>query len=162
MNISLTSSNIIVEILPKFLQKYGNGPPPMEPKFARNLLLLLLRYNSLKLTSACSVSKLEEFLKQTVERCTNGVDATICHLRLIFHFRRANLMHLANVEEKYFKNHEKRANILLHSVLQYPQNCSEEQLEEMMLKLQIFIISNHHLGCPKDSLVRLLLIILNF
>lgn len=147
MSCPTTLSNIIEEIVPRFLEKLEKAGLQMESRFALQLLILLLRYNG----NNNNIS--QTFLERIVERCSSGHDATICHMRLVHLFREANHMHLANVKEKCLKEHEEETGVLLRHVLLYPENCDEAQLEEMMLKLQIFIISNHHLGSPKDSTV---------
>lgn len=161
---SLSSEKIIEQILPIFNDACKDETPPIEPKFAQDLLILLIRYDNIngfvkeaynpEMVPTISVCKLEQFLEETFRRCTNGTDATIAHLKLLNFFRHADLKHLENVKEKFYEEYEEQADTLLKYVLQYPENSTRIQYEEMMVKVQTLIISRHHLGCPKNHVVR--------
>lgn len=161
---SLSTKDITEQILPIFLDAYKDETPPMEPEFARDLLILLVRYDGINgfvkeaynahMVQAFSICKLEQFLEKCFERCTRGIDATLCHIRLLHYFRQAKLKHLSNVKKKFDKEHQQQANVLLQKILQYPETSNPCQLDEMIVQMLNLIISCHHLGSPKDHVVR--------
>lgn len=76
---SFSPSYIIAEILPKFLEKFENGGVSIDPKLARDLLILLIRYDGVNVflkeevcnptfASTISLCKVEQLL----QKCFHG------------------------------------------------------------------------------------------
>lgn len=147
------------ELVPFFIEKCLHNFLHIEPCFAHYYLHLLIRdfQDGLVLnvqSRNLSVCKIEQFLEKAWEKYKNPLDATISSMRLMYFCKTNEYLRLDFVKEKYELNFSEKLKLLINSILQYPESSNDKQLEEMFIKMQIFIVTHYQIGCPKNHVVR--------
>ncbi|XP_073844719.1 cilia- and flagella-associated protein 206 isoform X2 [Musca autumnalis] len=98
-----------------------------------------------------SVCKLQQFMQRCLCKCIDPTDITMHSLKMCYYSKnnlKMNLDHIKGKIEKCFKEKKKS---LIEVILRYPENCNPKQLDELYMKMQVFIITNYFIGCPNDS-----------
>ncbi|KAL9917744.1 cilia- and flagella-associated protein 206 isoform 1-T2 [Glossina fuscipes fuscipes] len=159
----MKSSKIIarssVELITQFINEIKQRSyEEVDKDFAKYFLLLLIRdaHDGLDLinkSEELSVCKIQNFLEKAVQKYICPLDATACSLKICYFFKRCKLLDFEYVKEQYESNRKELLNRLIGSVLQYPETCNAKQLQEMFMKMQIFIITNYSIGSPKDHVL---------
>ncbi|XP_037817785.1 cilia- and flagella-associated protein 206 [Lucilia sericata] len=141
-----------------FIEECAQNFLPINPCFANYYLHLLIRdtQDGLELNDIChplSVCKIENFLEKALTKYKNPLEATVCNMKISYFSRNSRELSLDFVKEKYELEFDEKLKQLIKSILQYPESSSDKQLEEMFIKMQVFIITNYQLGCPKNHVI---------
>lgn len=147
------------EIVPFFIQECLQNCLQVDSCFANYYLHLIIRdaQDGLKLNvhslHGISICKIEQFVSTALGRYQNPLDATICSMKIAYYCKNSQELNLNFIREKYEFNFNNKLKQLIHSILQYPESSTDRQLEEMFIKMQLFIITNYHIGCPNNLVV---------
>ncbi|XP_046810445.1 cilia- and flagella-associated protein 206 [Lucilia cuprina] len=141
-----------------FIEECKQNFLPINPCFANYYLHLLIRdaQDGLELndkSNRLSVCKIENFLEKALTKYKNPLEATVCNMKMSYFNRNSQTLSLDFVKEKYELEFEEKLQQLIKSILQYPESSSDHQLEEMFIKMQVFIITNYQIGCPKNHVI---------
>lgn len=146
------------ELVPFFIEKCLENFLPIDPCFAHYYLHLLMRdfQEGLVLHMHCqnlSICKIEQFLGRALEKYKNPLDATVSSMKLMYFCKTSEHLCMDFVKEKYEFEFREKLQDLISSILQYPESSNDKQLEEMFIKMQMFIVTNYQIGCPKNHVV---------
>ncbi|XP_065367319.1 cilia- and flagella-associated protein 206 [Calliphora vicina] len=148
----------IDELVPFFIEECLQNFLPVNPCFANYYLHLLIRdsqdgFQLNEHSHSLSICEVENFLERALAKYKNPLDATMCNMKISHFCRNTQELCLDFVKEKYELNFNDKLKQLINSILQYPETSTDKQLEEMFVKMQVFIITNYHIGCPKNSVI---------
>ncbi|KAM7341866.1 cilia- and flagella-associated protein 206 isoform 2-T2 [Cochliomyia hominivorax] len=74
-------------------------------------------------------------------------------MKITYFYKNIQELSLDFVKKKYELNFEDKLKQLTDSILQYPETSNDKQLENMFIKMQIYIITNYQLGSPKNHVL---------
>lgn len=149
----------INELVPFFVKECAQRFKVVDKNFATYLIHLLVRDINEGLDLAetkgrlLSVCKLEQFLERCLHKYANPLDPTISSMKMCYYFKSCHELSLEYIHRKYEANSKQKLSHLIGSILQYPETSSQSQLEEMFVKMQVFIITNYEIGCPHNHVV---------
>ncbi|XP_054737563.1 cilia- and flagella-associated protein 206 [Anastrepha obliqua] len=126
----------------------------VDTNFAYFFVHLLARDAQLGLNkqdpNACTILQLRQ---NAIGLYKNQNDPTMCNLKMNFCFRNFRELKIENMKEIYNENFQRKLNMLVKGILQYPETSSDKQLNEMLYKIQVFIIACYNIGDPKNDVL---------
>ena len=146
------------ELVPYFLEECAEHFLQINPCFANYFLHLLIRdaHDGLAInvpSNRLSICKIESFLKRALLKIKNSIDPTFCHMKMSYYLKQSHEINLYFVKEKYETGYNEKLQELINGILQYPETSTDKQLEDMFIKMQIFILTNYNIGCPSNNVV---------
>lgn len=109
-----------------------------------------LKEAELKSPSQCV---LMAFIDGIVSGYLNPTDTTMANLRMSWIMKMGHGIKLSYVQEQYELKFQHQLKLMTQDILQYPETCSKVQLDQLFSKMQVFIASSYHLGCPKNDVL---------
>lgn len=140
------------ELVPYFVEECVKRFVHVDEDFASYMLQLYIRDAHHDLCNKISLCTLEQFLQRCLEEYCDNLNPTICNMKMCYYYQKCPELDFTYTKQKYDTNSRKGLDTLVKSIMQYPETTkSPKDVEEMLAKMQIFIITNYSMGCPKNS-----------
>ncbi|XP_017470557.1 PREDICTED: UPF0704 protein C6orf165 homolog [Rhagoletis zephyria] len=150
----MSTKDYLNRILILFLDDCKDHDLEVNPNFAYFYVHLLARDARLGFDrpdpKPCKILQIRENIFRLYK---NQNDPTMCNLKMKFHFRNFRELKIENMKEIYQENFQKKLHSLIKGILQYPETSSDKQLDEMLYKIQVFIIACYNIGDPKNHVL---------
>ncbi|XP_067631110.1 cilia- and flagella-associated protein 206 [Eurosta solidaginis] len=141
-------------IYTEFMEDCQNNDLHIDAKFAHFYVHLLSRDARLGLdkmdANICRIMKLRQ---NAIELYKNANNPTMCNLKMQFYFKNFRTLKIQSMKEIYEENFESKLRHLIEGILQYPETSNDKQLDEMLYKIQVFIIACYNIGDPKNHVL---------
>lgn len=109
-----------------------------------------LKEAELKKLSQCT---LKTFIDRIVDGYRNPADTTMANMWMSWIMKMGHGIKLSYVQEQYELKFQHQLKLMTHDILQYPETCNKVQLDQLFSKMQVFIATSYHLGCPKNHVL---------
>ncbi|XP_030379625.1 cilia- and flagella-associated protein 206 [Scaptodrosophila lebanonensis] len=116
---------------------------------ARDMRLGITKCDLNNLT-ACTINR---FIDDIISGYTDPKNTTMANLKMIWLMKTTREIKLSYVQEKYEQIFQQQLQLLIQDILQYPENCSKVQLDQLFAKMQVLIVVCYNLGCPKNHVL---------
>uniref|UniRef100_A0A034VS97 Cilia- and flagella-associated protein 206 n=2 Tax=Bactrocera dorsalis TaxID=27457 RepID=A0A034VS97_BACDO len=97
--------------------------------------------------------KLLQLKQNAIQLYKNKTDPTMCNLHMTYCFRNFREFNINHLKEIYEESFQTKMQALIAGILQYPETSNDKQLDEMLYKIQVFIIASYNIGDPKNHVL---------
>ncbi|XP_004522626.1 uncharacterized protein LOC101463455 [Ceratitis capitata] len=138
----------------QFLNDCKDNNLDVDQNFAYFFIHLLTRDARLGLQKQESnICSLMQIRKNALELYTNKTDPTMSNLLMMYRFKNFRELNINYMKQIYEANFQKKLHNLIGGILQYPETSTDKQLDEMLYKIQVFIIACYNIGDPKNHVL---------
>ncbi|XP_013115873.2 cilia- and flagella-associated protein 206 isoform X2 [Stomoxys calcitrans] len=143
----------IDDLVPHFIDECEQNFMSIDRYFGSYLLHILIRdlHDGLPKASQFTIGKLDRFLRKCLDKYAQPFDPTICNMKICYYAKNCLEIDFEYAKKKYELNAKEKLSKLIAGILQYPETSNPKQLEEMFVKMQVFIITNFNIGCPQNA-----------
>lgn len=150
MSVKNDFSRIFVE----FVEECKASGLDVDQNFAHFYIQLLARDARLGLRHEVGdTCKLLQLKQNAIQLYKNKTDPTMCNLQMTYCFRNFREFNINHLKAIYEENFQKKLHTLIEGILQYPETSNDKQLDEMLYKIQVFIIASYNIGDPRNHVV---------
>lgn len=150
----MSVKNDFSRIFVQFIEECKASGLEVDQNFAYFYVHLLARDARLGLRyETANNCKLLQLKQNAIQLYKNKTDPTMCNLLMTYCFRNFRELNIHHLKEIYEESFQQKLQMLIMGILQYPETSNEKQLDEMLYKIQVFIIASYNIGDPKNHVV---------
>ncbi|XP_011186321.2 uncharacterized protein LOC105214533 [Zeugodacus cucurbitae] len=150
----MSVKNDFARIFVQFVDECKESGLEIDKNFAYFYVHLLARDARLGLRQEIADNcKLLQLKRNAIQLYKNKTDPTMSNLLMTYCYRNFRELNINNLKEMYEASFQKKLQTLIEGILQYPETSNDKQLDEMLYKMQVFIIASYNIGDPKNHVL---------